>query len=299
MTIDVMFPYYGDVPMMKAAIQSILSQDDTDFKLTIVDDGYPDDTLPAYFENLTSSDQRVVYHRNETNLGANGNYRKCVGLVEHDIAVIMGADDLMLPNYLSTIRAAFESSPEIAIVQPGVEIIDENARVYSPLSDRVKTVMRGRAVGASERAVLSGERAASSLLSGNWLYFPSIAWSAKALKSHSFRPEYDVVQDLALALDVLMSGGKLLVAETVCFQYRRHRQSDSSVRALDGRRFDEERRFFDACVEDFQRLGWKKAAASARVHFTSRLNALTLLPKVASTRTWGGLGKLARHAVRP
>lgn len=298
MTIDVMFPYYGDVAMMKAAVDSVLAQDDRDFRLTIVDDGYPDDSLPEYFAALVAGDDRVRYFRNEKNLGANGNYKKCVGLVEHDVVVIMGADDIMLPNYISTVRKAFRD-PEVTIVQPGVEVIDENGAVYKPLGDRVKDFLRHRLVGQSEEAVVAGEAIAESLMVGDWLYFPSVAWRAAAVKKHDFRPQYDVVQDLALATDIILSGGKMAVVETVCFQYRRHRESDSSVRALDGRRFVEERAFFDECVRDFGARGWTKAERSARWHLTSRLNAASLTPKVVSKGMWPGLRKLAAHAVRP
>lgn len=293
-----MFPYYGDVAMMKAAVESVLAQTDTDFKLTIVDDGYPDESLPAYFDELTSRDSRVVYHRNETNLGANGNYRKCVGLIEHEIAVVMGADDIMKPNYLETVRRGFED-PSIDIVQPGIEVIDENGRVYLPLVDRIKAGMRRALVGRSSQAVVEGEPLAANLIDGNWLYFPSVAWRSSALKKHNFRQGYDVVQDLALALDIIMDGGRMFVTDTVCFQYRRHRESDSSVRALDGRRFVEERRFFDEKVREFSALGWTAAARAARIHVTSRLNAASLLPKVVSKKMWPGLRALAGHVVRP
>ncbi|GAA5201378.1 hypothetical protein GCM10023346_45650 [Arthrobacter gyeryongensis] len=298
MTIDVMFPYYGDVAMMKAAVSSILAQEDRDFRLTIVDDGYPDETLPAYFQGLIDSDDRVRYYRNDTNLGANGNYKKCLSLVEHDVVVVMGADDIMLPNYIGTIRKAFDN-PEVSIVQPGVEVIDENGTVYLPLGDKVKDRLRRMVVGGSELAILSGEPIAQSLITGDWLYFPSVAWRAKAILKHDFREQYNVVQDIALAMDIIMDGGKMLVTDTVCFQYRRHRESDSSVRALDGRRFVEERAFFDECARDFAALGWTKAARAARLHVTSRLNALVLTPKVVQKRMWPGLKKLLAHSVRP
>lgn len=298
MTIDVMFPYYGDVAMMKAAVASVLGQDDADFRLTIVDDGYPDETLPEYFKNLVEGDSRVRYFRNEQNLGANGNYKKCLSLVEHDVVVVMGADDIMLPNYIATIRKAFQN-PEVAIVQPGVEVIDENGSVYEPLGDRVKSFLRRVAVGGSSEAIIEGEAIAESLITGDWLYFPSVAWRAEAMLRHDFREQYNVVQDLALAMDIIMDGGKMLVTDTVCFQYRRHRESDSSVRALDGRRFAEERAFFDECAADFARLGWTRAARAARVHLTSRLNAVSLTPKVVQKRMWPGLRKLAVHALRP
>ncbi|MEV7637518.1 glycosyltransferase family 2 protein [Pseudarthrobacter enclensis] len=298
MTIDVMLPYYGDVAMMKAAVESVLGQEDGDLVLTIVDDGYPDPELPDYFEQLVQRDDRVRYFRNETNLGANANYKKCLGLVEHDIVVVMGADDIMLPNYIGTVRKAFHN-PDVMIVQPGVEVIDENGAVYRPLGDKVKEGLRRLAVGGTSEAIIAGEPIAESLITGDWLYFPSVAWRAKAILKHDFRDQYNVVQDIALAMDIIMDGGKMLVTDTVCFQYRRHRESDSSVRALDGRRFAEERAFFDECARDFARLGWSKAARAARIHLTSRLNAVSLTPKVVSKGMWPGLGKLVRHAFRP
>lgn len=298
MTIDVMLPYYGDVAMMKAAVGSVLNQADKDFVLTIVDDGYPDADLPEYFRRLVDSDNRVRYFRNDVNLGANGNYKKCLSLVEHDVVVVMGADDVMLPNYIATVRKAFEN-PEIMIFQPGVEVIDENGAVYEPLGDKVKAGLRRLAVGGSSEAIIAGEPIAQSLITGDWLYFPSVAWRAQAILKHDFREQYDVVQDIALAMDIIMDGGKMLVSDTICFQYRRHRDSDSSVRALDGRRFAEERAFFDECARDFAKLGWSRAARAARLHLTSRLNAVSLTPKVVSKGMWPGLSKLVRHAFRP
>jgi glycosyltransferase involved in cell wall biosynthesis len=296
MTIDVMLPYYGDVAMMKAAITSVLEQEHTDFVLTIVDDGFPDDSLPEYFRNLTGSDNRVRYVRNSENLGANANYRKCLGLIEHEYVVIMGADDLMLPNYLTLVSEGF-ASEAVDIIQPGVEVIDENGSVYSPVGDRVKSVLRRRLVGETSKAVVSGEALAASLSVGDWLYFPSLAWRSDAIKRHSFQEQYDVVQDLALVTDIIMAGGKMLVLSGICFQYRRHRESDSSVRALDGRRFAEERAFFDQCVRNFDELGWTRASRAARRHASSRLHAVTLLPQVVKRRMWGGLGKLTAHAL--
>lgn len=203
-----MLPYYGDVGMMKKAVASVLSQDDSDFKLTIVDDGYPDPSLPKYFEELVANDPRVKYFRNEKNLGANGNYKKCLSLVTEPIVVIMGADDIMLPNYISTIRPAFENS-EVSIVQPGVDVIDENDDVYLPLGDRVKDKLRHELVGDSEISVVGGQELATSLMKGDWLYFPSVAWRADAILKHDFRDQYNVVQDLALATDIILSGGKI------------------------------------------------------------------------------------------
>ena len=89
MTVDVLFPYYGDVAMMKQAVESVLGQTSPDWTLTVIDDGYPDDSIPGYFGALVAKDPRITYLRNEANLGANGNYRKALTFVRNELAVVM------------------------------------------------------------------------------------------------------------------------------------------------------------------------------------------------------------------
>ena len=36
-----MMPFYGDVEQFKRAVTSVLEQSDPDFRLVVVDDGYP------------------------------------------------------------------------------------------------------------------------------------------------------------------------------------------------------------------------------------------------------------------
>ncbi len=294
LTVDVMLPYYGDVDQMKLAAESVLTQSYPHWRLIVIDDGYPDPEPSRWFGAMT--DPRVTYMRNEQNLGANGNYRKAVDLVTSEWFVMMGADDVMGSDYLETVVAAIGRISEDAsvdIVQPGVTVIDENGTVVLPLADRVKTMLSLKP--AAGGMVASGETLAASLLRANWAYFPSLAWRTETVRKIGFRQGLDVVQDLALILDIIASGGKMIVFPEKVFSYRRHSQSDSSVRALDGRRFDEERRFFAGEADRFREMGWTKAARAARSHITSRLNAASLLPK-AMTKG-GSPSALARHIV--
>ena len=136
MTVDILFPFYGDVAMMKEAVRSVLRQTDPDWRLIVVDDGYPDDSIPGWFDSL--GDTRVTYMRNETNLGANGNYRKCLTFVENPLVQVMGADDVMLPNYVEWLVRAARRCPEASIFQPGVFVIDEHGAPSHTMVERVK-----------------------------------------------------------------------------------------------------------------------------------------------------------------
>ncbi|WP_333619229.1 glycosyltransferase family 2 protein [Dietzia sp.] len=298
MSIDVMLPYYGDVEHFKKAVESVLVQSYTDFRLIVVDDGFPDPEPARYMGELTAADSRVTYEQNEVNLGANGNYRKCLGMVEAQTVVVMGADDIMLPNYLQAVHDGFAAQPDAAVFECGVAVIDENGAGAHSLADVVKA-WQSPVSGADGRKVLGGEELMVSLMRGNWTYFPSLAWNAEWIKRIGFREGLDVVQDLALLVDTVSAGGTIVIDPALAFLYRRHSASDSSVRALDGRRFAEESRFFAGEAKAFSERGWNKAARAARGHVTSRLNAATLLPtalKAGKLREGGPT--LLRHIFR-
>ncbi len=291
--IDVLLPFYGEPDLMRLAVRSVLSQTSADFRLVVVDDGYPDDTIADWFGAL--GDDRVEYHRNAVNLGANRNYARALELATAEHVVVMGADDVMLPNYLQTIGEALALFPDAAVVQCGVDVIDGHGTVVQPMVDRLKK----RLTPHSHRPVLlSGEKLMVSLLHGNWTYFPSLCWRTDVIRRIGFRPDFHVVQDLGLLMDVILDDGALALHPAVAFQYRRHAGSDSSVKTLGGTRFAEEKRYFELIAGTLTERGLSRAARAARGHVTSRLHAAALLPVAARSRDRPAVARLLRHATR-
>lgn len=288
-TVDVMLPFYGDPDLLRRAVRSVQDQTRTDWRLTVVDDGYPDDTVPPWFAAL--GDDRVRYRRNPARLGAQPNNRHCIEQVERAFFVMMGADDLMAPDYLDTVLDLHGRFPGAAVVQPGVAVIDGDDRPVRPLADRVKAVLAPS--GRGPRAV-AGETLAVSLLRGNWLYNPSLCWRTAAVQGSGLPDSADVF-DLALPLQVVAGGGTVVLDDRVCFRYRRHRSSDSGSGAAAGNRFAEERRFFTAEAARMDARGWHRAARAARGHVSSRLNAAVQLPGALARRDPAAVRALARH----
>ncbi|GAA2013038.1 hypothetical protein GCM10009839_04570 [Catenulispora yoronensis] len=295
--VDIFVPFYGDPGLLKQTVQSVLKQDNPNWRLTVVDDGYPDETIPGYFADLAAQDPRVRYERNEKNLGANGNFRRCLEMAEFDLVAIMGADDLYRSDYVDVVLRAYRTFPDAAVVQPGVQVIDEHNAPVRPLVDTAKQRIYMPKVSKPTR--LSGEQLAASLLASNWTYFPSLCFSRERVTAIGFRQGLNVVQDLALLLDLVKSGGSMVVDPQVCFEYRRHSASDSSWRALEGTRFVEERDYFLTMAGEMEDLGWHKAARAGRRHFSSRLNAATFLPAAIKKKHTAGIKNLARHAFGP
>ncbi|MGV9712640.1 glycosyltransferase family 2 protein [Gordonia sp. NPDC003424] len=289
MPIDVMLPFYGDVAQFRQAVTSVLDQRDGDLRLVVIDDCYPDPEPREWLESLT--DPRVHYQRNQTNLGVNGNFRRCVELVEADHFVVMGCDDLMLPDYLATVRGLARDHPRASVIAPGVEVIDDHDRIVTPMGDRIKALLTPKA-SVESPAILTAEAMATSLYHGNWTYFPSLLWRTDAVREVGFRPGLEIVLDLALLVDLAAAGGCLVRDPTVVFRYRRHEASVSSVQAVDGRRFAEENAFFAAEARRCAARGWPRAARAARLHATSRLNH-------AQTRAVAAVGRLRRNRPHP
>lgn len=296
-SLDIMLPYYGDQSYLLAAVASIRELRAADWRLTIIEDAYPRGAqAEAAIAEL--GDDRIRYLRNERNLGVAGNQHRAAEIAERDWLVVTDFDDVLLPNYAEVVTALLDRCQDAAIVQPGVEVIDERDEIYTPLTDRVKT-----RVGANGRQIeLSGEDAVASLLRANWLYGPSLCLRRAALEpvmpTLTGGAAGDFVYDLARSIAMLRRGGSLVAGADVAYRYRRHRASHSSAGARTGVRFAQERAYFDTVARELGAAGWSRAARAARLRLTSRLNAATQLPAAVRARRGSAVRTLARHAFR-
>ena len=75
-----------------------------------------------------------------------------------------------------------------------------------------------------------------------------------------FRADLPTILDLALVLDLVAGGSRLVVDPAVCFSYRRHEQSASSQGLQTGDRFAEDRDYFAEAARRMHDLGWERAA---------------------------------------
>ncbi|GAA1881064.1 glycosyltransferase family 2 protein [Lapillicoccus jejuensis] len=293
MALDILVPYWGDPALLRATVESVLAQRNPDWLLTVVDDAYPDDTASRWLATL--DDPRVRYVRQEHNVGITQNYRTCRELATQDVMVFLGYDDLLLPGYVDVVLSAHRRFPDAVVIQPGVEVVDEDGHRVRTLADEVKQrLVRPR---ADRARVLGGEELVTSLLHGDWMYWPSLAFRTTPLREVDFRDGFPVTQDLALVVDLLVRGGTMVLEPTVCFRYRRHRESASSTALLDGSRFAAERAYFALAAEQARTQGWPRAERAARWRLTSRAHAATLLPAALRSGRQDAVRALVRHAL--
>lgn len=286
-----MLPFYGRDDHFRAAVQSVLTQDDDRWRLVIIDDANPDTAPGAWARSI--SDPRVEYIRHSENLGINATFQECLERSTAEWVTVFGCDDIMESGYVQRILNLAKKYPSAGFIHPGADVIDSDGRPVRTLVDTAKSMYRP---GGPRPTTLCGESLAVSITRGNWMNFPALAWHGPTVRAIGFRPDFDVVQDLALALDVCRAGRGLVLDDEVVFHYRRHAASVSSWRAVDGSRFSEERRFFLEEAAVFDEQGWHRAARAARTHLSSRINALTRVPAALRVGDRAGAGTLIRHA---
>lgn len=292
-SVSIVIPYWGDAGLLRAAVASVLAQTDDRWSLTVIDDCDPSPEAGQFVRAIT--DPRVKYIRNPSNLGITGNFRKAVYVADAPWVTIMGFDDRLLPNYVSTVLAAALMNPDADIIQPGVEVVDAHGESAMPLVDRVKRLL---APGAKRVSRLDGERLAASLLRGNWLYWPSLSFRTESIRRYDFRDDLAVIQDLALLVDIAFDDGVLVYSPVTAFVYRRHDSSASQRALYNGVRFNDERRYYRDARDHARAVGWRRAEWAARIRPMSRLHAIAELPRIVRRGNREALSAAVAHVLR-
>jgi glycosyltransferase involved in cell wall biosynthesis len=269
MSVHFVVPYYVAPRYLFEMIESVRAQTRDDWRLTVVDDQYPGTEAADYIAAI--GDPRIEHRVNEVNLGATGNVCHCLTLGELDYITVLGADDALHPNYVQVVEDTFARHPEAIMVHPGVTVVDGEGAPTDSLADRIKRIASRNAWKHSE---LDGPTALESLMRGNWLYVPAMAFRTDVVPRAERLGEFKSIADLGWVVDMLLGGGTLALDPTPAFRYRRHAASHSSGHAKNVLRFDEERLYYTAAAMRLEEAGWTKAARAARLHPLSRMHAL-------------------------
>ena len=113
--VSVLMPVYNvKLEYLNAAIDSILSQTFTDFELLIINDASTDPEMERAI--LAKQDKRIIYHRNEHNLGISRTRNRLLDLAQGEYLAIMDDDDISLPRRLERQVEFLDSHPQAGII---------------------------------------------------------------------------------------------------------------------------------------------------------------------------------------
>ncbi len=124
----VCIPAYNRADLLSPLLDSILSQECTDFEVLLCEDGSPDRSRIAEVVRQYQARHpgRIRYEENAVNLGYDGNIRRLVERASGSYCLFMGNDDLLCPGALSTIAAAIARHPDCGVVVRSYASFDQD-----------------------------------------------------------------------------------------------------------------------------------------------------------------------------
>lgn len=114
-TVSVVVPCYNYGRFLAGCVSSVLTQEDVEVDVLIVDDASTDGSgLVAC--NLARSDQRVRVIQHSRNRGHIATYNEGLRAAQGDYVTLLSADDLLAPGALSRATSLMEHHPSVGLV---------------------------------------------------------------------------------------------------------------------------------------------------------------------------------------
>ena len=123
--ISVLMGIYNCAATLPEAIDSLLSQTETDWELILCDDGSVDDTYEIAQRYQQQYPDQIILLKNSENKGLNHTLNRCLKQARGTYIARMDGDDISLPDRLAEERAILDHHPELAIVSCPMIYFDE------------------------------------------------------------------------------------------------------------------------------------------------------------------------------
>ena len=207
MKVSVLTPIYKtDERFLREAIESVLKQTFTDFEFLLLDD-CPEDNREAVIRSY--DDKRIVYLKNERNLGITASRNKLIDLAKGEYLAVFDHDDICRPERFAKEVAYLDAHPECGVVGGWTKPSCGAPNIY-PESDH-----------AIRLAMMEGASV--------WHPASMIRRSALDAAKARYEAEYTPVEDYMLWMRLLQHTGFHNLQEVV-LDYRWHESNTSVVR---------------------------------------------------------------------
>ena len=124
-TVDIIIPAYNAARFLPAALESVISQTYTDWRIILVDDGSTDNTAAVAHEFQRRLQDRMLVIT-QPNGGQNAARNTAVRNSTAEFLATLDADDIWLPSRLADSLKAFEGRPHVGLSYGLITWIDES-----------------------------------------------------------------------------------------------------------------------------------------------------------------------------
>jgi GT2 family glycosyltransferase len=210
---SVMIPTYNCADYLRRTLESILAQDPgpDQMQIEVVDDcstaAPPEEVVGELGKG------RVLFHRNEQNLGV-GNFNVCLARSRGHLVQVLHQDDYVGPQFYKTMAAAFEETPECAAIFSRCFLINS------------KDELLGVTKFCSSLATVS--RDPGEFLMANPLRTPGVVVRRSFYERYGgFSTRLSNVEDWEMWVRAIVHGGARMLKEPLAY-YRQHDQSTTN-----------------------------------------------------------------------
>ena len=131
--VTVILPSYNFDAFIGQAIHSVQSQSMSDWELLIFDNGSTDNSHAVIGDFIR--DERIFFQINESNLGLFGSVQRGIDAARGNYFVILGADDILEPEFLEHAVSILDSDATLSLVHGAAIWIDEQGAPYGGTND--------------------------------------------------------------------------------------------------------------------------------------------------------------------
>lgn len=100
--VSYIIPAYGRADLLERTLYSVLAQKDVhcEWDIVVVDNN-PEEGNETECLIRRMNNSRILYYRNEENIGVDGNYNRCIEVARGEWVAMIHADDLIMDDHLS------------------------------------------------------------------------------------------------------------------------------------------------------------------------------------------------------
>ena len=203
--ISVIMSVYNDEKYIAKAIDSILTQSFSNFELIICDD-YSTDRSSNIIEKYVKQDNRIVFFKNEKNLGLATSLNRCIERAKGKYIARMDSDDVSRPDRFAVQSEFLDTHKDVAVIGA---YIQEFSDICENLGVR--------------KFPLDTDGAKKLIYKANPLAHPAVMMRKSMFDDGiSYDENYRTSQDLALWFDILTAGYNVANIDKVLLNFRRN-----------------------------------------------------------------------------
>jgi len=205
--VSICIPVFNGENFIFFAIKSVLEQNYPNYELLIVDNCSVDNTEEIIKQ---FSDKRIKYLKNQNNIGALRNFKKCVDLACGEYFVLLPHDDSLLPGFIDIYVDKLKKYEKVGMVYSSVQVVNETG-------DKIRLN-----ISNEKDQIFTDEQALVEVFDN---FFPVQLAMVRTdiLRSvGNFEPKYGLFTDVQMWLKLMFSGWSVIYLNKPYSNHRLH-----------------------------------------------------------------------------